>query len=386
MKPNRLSLLLSALLLALPRFAHSATLPTYDPLDYGAGYDLGAQSDTNGITTVFSWTHIGVTGARPGTINVASGNLFYAGLTNSVGNSITNPAGPSQGLRYQSRNVNVYSGGIFYSALIKLNSLGTLATGDQILALNNTSTTNQTTDPTTIPGRLFVRKDSVDGTKYNIGVAWGSAVVTPTYASGQFAVGSTHLVVVKYDNTAAKASLWLDPNPADLGAASAPAGNIDNTTGSGGAVIQSLLVINQTATTPSYAIDDVRLGLSWASVTTPGAPGFTAQPVNATTNYGSNATFSVTAVGATVAGTISYVWKTNGVPTSDGPTGSGSVISGSTTATLTISGVSQADEVSYSVTASNLNGATDSSSAVLSVNDPRIVTQPTVSNRSPALL
>jgi hypothetical protein len=352
MKPNRLSPLLSAFLLALPRFAHSATLPTYDPLDYGAGYDLGAQSDTNGNTTVFSWTHIGVTGTRPGTINVASGNLFYAGLTNSVGNSITNPAGPSQGLRYQSRNVNVYSGGIFYSALIKLNSLGTLGTGDQILALNNTSTTNQTTDPTTLPGRLFVRKDSLDPTKYNIGVAWANGAVTPTYASGQFAVGGTHFVVVKYDGSAAgKASLWLDPNPADLGAASPPAGNIDNTSvTSPGIIIQSLLVINQTATAPSYTVDEVRLGLTWASVTTPGAPGFTAQPVNATTNYGSNATFSVTAVGATVAGTITYVWKTNGVPTSDGPTGSGSVISGSTTATLTITGVSQADEVSYSVT------------------------------------
>src|SRR5712671_2245721 len=107
MKSNHLSPLLSAFLLALPRFAHTATLPTYDPLNYGVGYDLGAQSDTIGITTVFSWTHIGVTG-RPGTINVANGNLFYPGLTNSVGNSITNPAGPSQGLRYQSRNVNVY--------------------------------------------------------------------------------------------------------------------------------------------------------------------------------------------------------------------------------------------------------------------------------------
>src|ERR1041385_1221490 len=378
-----LAFLTAAALLGAAVYLHGASLPASDCFDYGAGYDLGAQSDTNGNTSVFSWTHIGVVAGRTATINVAGGGLSYPGLATAIGNSVTNKSGAaSQGLRYQSRNVNVYSGGIFYSALLTVNALGTLGTGDQILALNNTSTTNQTTDPTTLPGRLFVRKDSGDATKYDLGIAYGNGAVTPTYSATPFAVGSTHMVVVKYDSAGAKASLWIDPNPADLGAASAPAGNLDNPTGTGpGATIQSLFIISNTPPARTYKVDEVRLGNSWGSVTPAGPPGFMQQPSNVNANYGATANFSASAAAGSTA--ITFAWKKGGVPLTDGPTGSGSIIGGSGTATLSITNVSQADEGSYQVTASNSNGSTDSSSASLSVIDPQITSQPAASNPSP---
>ncbi|PYJ07228.1 MAG: hypothetical protein DME25_04350 [Verrucomicrobia bacterium] len=156
-----------------------------------------------------------------------------------------------------------------------------------------------------------------------------------------------------------------------------------NTSGSNPtAVIQSLIVQNQFSTTPSYTIDEVRLGTTWADVTPIGAPGFTLQPTNVTTDYGTTANFSAAAAAGSTS--ITYSWRKGAGPAlSDGPTGTGSTISGSGTANLTITSVSQADEGTYTATASNVNGSTDSLGAVLTVNDPKITSQPAVSNPTP---
>jgi autotransporter-associated beta strand protein len=103
-------------------------------------------------------------------------------------------------------------------------------------------------------------------------------------------------------------------------------------------------------------------------------PAFILQPQNFRTNYGGTAAFSAQALGS---GTISYRWQSNGVDMADGPTGSGSSVSGATSATLTISGVSYRDAVAYSVNATNGLGASfGSSSATLTVNDPYVPIPP----------
>src|SRR6185369_17618131 len=72
------------LLLALlcgAQLAHAAApLPTYDGINYDPGYDLGSNTDTNGNTSQFAWTHIGIVGGRSGSNMVASGGLSYPGL------------------------------------------------------------------------------------------------------------------------------------------------------------------------------------------------------------------------------------------------------------------------------------------------------------------
>src|SRR5436190_8178380 len=73
-------------LLGAAQIAHgAATLPTYDGINFPAGYDLGGQSVTNTVTTVFEWTHIGIVAGQTTTINVGSGNLIYPGLGTSIG-------------------------------------------------------------------------------------------------------------------------------------------------------------------------------------------------------------------------------------------------------------------------------------------------------------
>lgn len=83
--------------------------------------------------------------------------------------------------------------------------------------------------------------------------------------------------------------------------------------------------------------------------------------------------------------TIDYSWTHDGVPLRDGPTGSGSVISGATTALLTIANTGLADAGSYDVTASNGCGAITGAVSVLDISaPPAMPRQWTVTNLHPA--
>jgi hypothetical protein len=91
-------------------------------------------------------------------------------------------------------------------------------------------------------------------------------------------------------------------------------------------------------------------------------------PTSVTANAGSTATFNVSAIGAT----LTYIWKLNGVQLSDGGS-----ISGSSTATLTISPAYATYNGTYTVIASNSFGTfAANNSATLTVIDPVIITQP----------
>ncbi len=84
---------------------------------------------------------------------------------------------------------------------------------------------------------------------------------------------------------------------------------------------------------------------------------------------GTTATFSVVAGGGTP---LSYQWFNGTTALTDG-----GKISGSSSATLSITNVLAADAGSYSVTVTNSLGSTNSSTAVLTVIDPGLTTQPT---------
>ncbi|MGZ5505071.1 MAG: beta strand repeat-containing protein [Limisphaerales bacterium] len=108
---------------------------------------------------------------------------------------------------------------------------------------------------------------------------------------------------------------------------------------------------------------------SAVAVLTVNDPAITSQPQSVTNNYGTTATFSVTAVGLT---TRSYQWKkVGGSSLSDGGN-----ISGSHTSSLTLTGVSYLDAGSYMVTVTDNAGPIDSDPASLTVIEPIITSQP----------
>ncbi|HVW20222.1 MAG TPA: immunoglobulin domain-containing protein [Opitutaceae bacterium] len=107
------------------------------------------------------------------------------------------------------------------------------------------------------------------------------------------------------------------------------------------------------------------------------APTITTQPSSQSVPAGGNATFSVAATGTAP---LSYQWKFNGT-----------AISGATSSSYTIAGVTSANAGSYTVTVSNSAGSATSNAATLTVTSgataPSITTQPsseTVASGSPA--
>jgi probable HAF family extracellular repeat protein len=106
-----------------------------------------------------------------------------------------------------------------------------------------------------------------------------------------------------------------------------------------------------------------------AALTLAGPPVITQQPIDALVDMGQTAQISVVAIGA---GNLACQWYANGVPMQDGGR-----ISGSATATLTISNVSETDVALYTVVVSNPAGSVESGNAAVRVNGlPVIGIQP----------
>ena len=108
-----------------------------------------------------------------------------------------------------------------------------------------------------------------------------------------------------------------------------------------------------------------------ASLTVLVPPAITGQPVSLTALAGTNVTFGVTTIGTAP---LSYFWFSNGVALV-----SGARIKGTTSATLSISGVQTNDSASYQLIVINNYGSTTSLVATLTVPSPAQITANPVS-------
>jgi hypothetical protein len=98
------------------------------------------------------------------------------------------------------------------------------------------------------------------------------------------------------------------------------------------------------------------------------APTIVTQPQSQACIWGGSVTFTAVATGASPLG---YQWQKNGVALNDGGN-----VSGSATASLTISNVTGSDAAGYSVVVSSSFGNVTSAAAGLTVLDPAITSQP----------
>jgi RHS repeat-associated protein len=143
-----------------------------------------------------------------------------------------------------------------------------------------------------------------------------------------------------------------------------------NGTAISGATLSAYSIPNvQTTNEASYSVlvktaaDREYSGLAQLSVVS--TPVITVAPVSQAVGAGSNAFFNVNASG----NALSYQWKRNNTNLVNG-----GPVSGSTSQTLSLTGVSQFDASVYTVLVSNLAGAVTSSVASLTVIDPPIIT------------
>ncbi len=117
-----------------------------------------------------------------------------------------------------------------------------------------------------------------------------------------------------------------------------------------------------------------------AVLSTEVAPGITSQTSDVTVDLGGTAVFSVVATGAP----LNFQWYSNNVALTES-----THYVGATTASLTITSATHADQGTYKLVVTNSLGTINSSPVKLTVNDPAFVTQPsdvTVNFGAPAVL
>jgi len=246
----------------------------------------------------------GTTYNTAGDVDIVAGNLAYPGLATSTGNMIEAagsgysprlnfPDVPSTGNVSES---NGYNGSVFYSALVRINTMPGNADGDPIVsfaALDNLSTAATSA----FFAGMFVKPNTAtveDTTDFLIGVSKGQSAsgTFATYGTTPYHLGATLLVVGEWqfvanvDNAVREANdiARLYVNPTTLGGSAAGSGaDVITDLGVsaddlplGSRSIKGVAIHQRNATTPSFTIDEFRAGDTFADVTTP----FTAASVD----------------------------------------------------------------------------------------------------------
>jgi hypothetical protein len=240
-----------------PPQINNQPLILYEPFNYtNFGGPISSNNPAN-------WAFNG-SGAND--LNLTAGNLACVGLAASIGGSVTN-GGAGLGTR-RLFGSGVSTGTVFFCALFRINNPGYGAWNGstaQVGAL--TATDNQS-----FRLAVMVRSNSVSG--YVIGVQKGGTGATATFAGGEYHAGETVLLVGKYDFNASpnSVSLWINPPSSTFGLVSEPgSGAISANTGADGFTIDRFNLRQNTASSVPAAMqwDELRVGLTWASVTPP---------------------------------------------------------------------------------------------------------------------
>ena len=356
-------------------FVRAPAAICYDPFadatsNSGTSYTVGGFlfHQVNGLGT--EWFALTNTPAPPATglPVIAAGNLSYPGLPASTGNSVLIP--PVTGVMGRlTLNFTTTSGVAYFSFLLKvfdLSAVDTSGTQNNYFAGFGDTTGNQNATLLRAATRIYTRRS---GTGFNLGVARNSNTTSQwVFDTTQRSTNVVLFVVGSYDYNNHTANLWINPLASTFGSNAAPSPTITASLGADLNVngIRAFVLGCRTNAGPGCVVDDLRVGTSWALVT--GAPGIVVQPADQAINAGSTAVFTVTATGGTP---LAYQWRTNGVDLNEGGR-----VSGAHTTTLSISNVIQGDSAAYSVRVTNSYGSVTSDVAMLTINDPVILTQP----------
>ncbi len=225
-------------------------------LSFGQASDAFAGT---GALNANGW--ISHSGNTPGQVSKVAGSLSYAGLT-SVGNKTQIVSGNTEDVSLTSASALTTAG--YYSAIINVVNTTTLTAntgiGDYSLmfgTINGGTLSNFT-------GRIYVKTGSISNT-FNIGLLNASGgTATPTFSAVDFPVGTPIFIVVKYTIANNSASLWINPV---IGAAEGTP-TLTNATGTSTAPTQlERFAIRQGTSTGNIEIDEVRIGSTYAFVT-----------------------------------------------------------------------------------------------------------------------
>ena len=235
------------------------TMVLYEPFNYT---NFGAPVSDN---TPSNWT---LSGTATNDFNVTPGNLSYSGLAPSIGNSATN-GGDGVGVR-RLLGRTVDSGVIYFSVLFNLVSYGGWSGGPVTAGAQACAFTSSDN----LSFRLQVMVKSNTPSTYLLGVQKGGTGSTITFSTTPLALGSTALLVGKYDFTQNPnvATVWINPDTNNFGGAEPNSGFITSATGLNNLPIDRFNfrqnVLNGASSSPgSLQWDELRVGTRWADVT-----------------------------------------------------------------------------------------------------------------------
>jgi len=240
----------------------------YESFNYTVGQNVGGSCNPHPCSNNNWTTHFT---QATGTINVLSGSLSYTGLQASSGNKIKIPGNNTTTSRAINTPTSIAIGPqiAYYSFLINILDNSQLSTGYNTESYFISFGNEAGNSVGVVYGRVAASSVNA-GANFRLGVYNGAGGGTPTYSeiATDLNFGTTYLVVVKYQITTAGpdiATLWV--NPSSLGGTE-PGGGISNSSVDGIPVTTfASVVINNNIASPNAEIDEIRAGLTWASVT-----------------------------------------------------------------------------------------------------------------------
>ncbi len=316
----------------------AVTLPIFDPFtdataSNGTAYAdstlLRDQKNAQGVT----WLGIN-TNQNTGLITLSS----YAFTNYAPGSALPAPTGveagqvgapgtgTGQGVRLNLTDFatnGISNGTVYASMYLRCNDIsllpvntGTGALQGGIFHIGFSDTVGaQGTLPTILGGRWYFHKSATDASKYSIGIskvtsATGGSNPTAYYDTREWSTSDELFVVAGYTFNSGTTNddvvkLWINPPANTLGAASEPSANAQ----SGNTVLDTDLksigsfniMVRNTTQVTSMLFDEVRLGTTWAQVTSTNTaviqpiiqPTLTASVINPSTvqlSWGTNST------------------------------------------------------------------------------------------------
>ncbi len=297
----------SLIVVILMSFTANAQVLLNEQFDYPVGDSL----------TAHGWlAHSGT-----GPISVVSGNLSYTGYCTPVGQSaiISNAAAQDNNYAFAAQTT-----GSIYAALL-INVTSATVTGDYFFHFFKA--------PTTYVGRVFIKRDATDATKYTLGVLKGSVVTSAVYSTTLLTMGTTHLIILKYTINASTADdvvdLFVDPATASEGTPTVTASDVASTDLSPFAGIA--LRQGSASVASALIVDGLRIANTWAEAI--GYNGVVTPPVVSTGTTTSITSNSATCIGNVTldgGGAISARGICYGAAVNPDTTGTKVVVSGTT--------------------------------------------------------
>lgn len=211
---------------------------------------LGTNLTANG------WTAHNGGGTSP--LQIASPSLTYSGYASSGVGNATSVFGNGEDINKAFASTS--SGTLYCSFMLNANPSGTTAAYPIHLATTSGATV------TSFYARFNIQDDGSDNLRFGISKFTGAA----SYTGYSYSAGTTYFVVIKYTfNTGSTTDDVVEffVNPTPGGTEPASTISVTETSTTDATALTSICLRQSSTTTPICAVDGIRVGTTWASVT-----------------------------------------------------------------------------------------------------------------------